>query len=130
MLKVPYSSAAGSIMYGMVCTRPDIAFASSLVSRFMSNPGYKHWLAVKWVLRYLKGSKEAGLNYDNKWKDIQKIEGFVDSDFAGDVDKRRAQTGYVFTVYGNTVSWKSTLQHIVTLSTKEAEYVAATEAFK
>uniref|UniRef100_A0A2N9HLL9 Reverse transcriptase Ty1/copia-type domain-containing protein n=1 Tax=Fagus sylvatica TaxID=28930 RepID=A0A2N9HLL9_FAGSY len=54
MSKVPYASAIGSLMYAMVCTRPDIAHAVGVVSRYMSNPGKQHWEAVKWILRYLK----------------------------------------------------------------------------
>ncbi|XP_075474543.1 secreted RxLR effector protein 161-like [Primulina tabacum] len=130
MMKIPYASATGSIMYGMVSTRPDIAYASSLISRYMSNPGHEHWRAVKWVLRYLKGAYEVGLNYNNIWNTSEKVCGYVDADFAGDKDQRRSQTGYTFTLYGNTVSWKSTLQPIVALSTTESEYIAVTEAFK
>ena len=62
MSKVPYASAIGSLMYAMVCTRPDIARAvgvvSRFMSRFMSRPGKQHWEAVKWILRYLKGSSD------------------------------------------------------------------------
>ena len=54
--KVPYALAIGSLMYAMVCTRPDIAHAVGVVSRFMSRPGKQHWEAIKWILRYLKGS--------------------------------------------------------------------------
>ncbi|KAL6347430.1 hypothetical protein AAG906_025145 [Vitis piasezkii] len=61
MSKVPYASAIGSLMYAMVCTRPDIAYAVGVVSRFMSRPGKQHWEAVKWILRYLKGSLDTCL---------------------------------------------------------------------
>ncbi|XP_075515551.1 secreted RxLR effector protein 161-like [Primulina tabacum] len=127
---IPYANAVGSIMYGMVCTRPDLAYASSLVSRFMSNPGPEHWQAVKWILRYLKGSQDIGLTYTGRWSEREKVEGYVELDFASDQDRRKSQTSYVFTLYGNTISWKASLQPIVALSTTEAEYVAAIEAFK
>ncbi|KAL0313433.1 UNVERIFIED_CONTAM: Retrovirus-related Pol polyprotein from transposon TNT 1-94 [Sesamum radiatum] len=52
MDKVPYSNAIGSIMFLMVCTRPDIAYAISCLSRYMSNAGIPHWEALKWLLRY------------------------------------------------------------------------------
>ncbi|RVW66143.1 Retrovirus-related Pol polyprotein from transposon TNT 1-94 [Vitis vinifera] len=65
MKSVPYSSVVGSLMYAMVCTRPDLAFAVSVVSRFMSNPGKAHWEAVKWIMRYLKGSSSVCLVYGN-----------------------------------------------------------------
>jgi hypothetical protein len=55
MSRVPYSSTVGSLMYAMVCTRPDIAHAVGVVSRYMKNPGKEHWEAVKWILRYLRG---------------------------------------------------------------------------
>ncbi|RVW23003.1 Retrovirus-related Pol polyprotein from transposon TNT 1-94 [Vitis vinifera] len=96
MSKVPYASAIGSLMYAMVCTRPDIAHAVGVVSRFMSKPGKQHWESVKWILRYLKGSLDTCLCF----------------------------TG------GTAISWTSNLQKIVTLSTTEAKYVAATEAGK
>jgi len=58
MSRVPYASAVGSLMYVMICTRPDLAYAVSTVSRFMSNPGKQHWEAVKWVLRYCEGLRD------------------------------------------------------------------------
>ena len=61
MSKVPYQSAVGNLMYAMVCTRPDIAHAVGVVSRYMSNPGKQHWLAVKWILRYLRGTTSQAL---------------------------------------------------------------------
>lgn len=127
MDKVPYASAIGSLMYAMVCTRPDIAHAVGAVSRFMSNLGKQYWEAVKWILRYLQGTTEKCLCF--KRSDL-KLQGYVDADFAGEVDHRRSTTGYVFTLGATAISWVSQLQRIVTLSTTEAEYVAVTEASK
>jgi hypothetical protein len=61
MSRVPYSSVVGSLMYAMVCTRPDIAHAVGVVSRYMNNPGKEHWEAVKWILRYLRGTANHAL---------------------------------------------------------------------
>jgi hypothetical protein len=61
MSRVPYSLAVGSLMYAMVCTRPDIAHAVGVVSRYMNNPGKEHWEAVKWILRYLRGTANHAL---------------------------------------------------------------------
>lgn len=127
MAKIPYASAIGSLMYAMVCTRPDIGHAVGVVSRFMSNPGKAHWEAVKWILRYLRGTTEKCLYFS---KGEIKVEGYVDADFAGEVDHRRSTTGYIFTVGTGAVSWMSRIQKIVALSTTEAEYVAVTEASK
>ncbi|KAH9291356.1 hypothetical protein KI387_043454, partial [Taxus chinensis] len=89
MSKVPYSSAVGSLMYAMVCTRPDIAHAVGAVSRFMSDPGKEHWQAVKWILRYLRGTMGTVLCYSGSDTTLR---GYVDSDMAGDVDNRRSTT--------------------------------------
>ena len=114
----------------MVYTRPDIAYVVSLLSRYMSNPGRDHWEALKWILRYLKGTTDFGLIYQKKQTTIGLVEGYVDSDYAKDLDERRSITGYLFTGCGCVVSWKSTLQNIVALSTTKVEYVAAAEATK
>ena len=63
MSRVPYASAVGSLMYAMVCTRPNIAHAVGVLSSFMSNLGQEHWMAVKQVFRYLRGTSDYGLCY-------------------------------------------------------------------
>eukprot|EP00253_Pinus_taeda_P028555 PITA_28555 len=100
MSRVPYASAVGSLMYAMVCTRPDIAHAVGVLSRFMSKPGKEHWTTVKRVFRL-------GSRY-----------------------QRRSTSGYVFNLFGGAVSWMSKKQSVVALSTTEAEYMAATHASK
>ncbi|KAE8691518.1 Vacuolar-sorting receptor 1 [Hibiscus syriacus] len=127
MVKMPYASAIGSLMYAMVCTRPDIAHAVGAVRRYMNNPGKIHWEAVKWILRYLWGTTNKALCF--KGGDTI-LTGYVDADLAGNVDIRRSTTGYVYTLGGTAVSWVSQLQKIVALSTTEAEYFAVTEASK
>ncbi|KAL2251745.1 UNVERIFIED_CONTAM: Retrovirus-related Pol polyprotein from transposon TNT 1-94 [Sesamum indicum] len=129
MDKIPYSNVIGSIMYLMVCTRPDIAYAISCLSRYMSNPGTPHWEALKYLLRYLRGTIDIGITFSRNSDYIQLV-GFVDSNYANDRDSRKSTTSYVFTLCGACISWKSQLQHIVALSTTEAEYIATTEAFK
>lgn len=128
MRYIPYSNAVGSLMYAMVGSRPDIAHAVGLVSRFMSSPNTEHWNAVNWILRYLKGSLKCRLTF--KKSDKFEIKGFCDSDYAADLDRRRSITGYAFQVGGNTVSWRSGLQHIVVVSSTEAEYMALAESAK
>ena len=90
MSKVPYASAVGSLMYVTVCTRPDIAHAVGVVSRYMNNPGKEHWMAVKWILRYLKGTTNQALCFGGSNISLQ---GYVDADMAGDRDNRRSTTG-------------------------------------
>ncbi|XP_073132799.1 secreted RxLR effector protein 161-like [Henckelia pumila] len=130
MKNIPYSNAVGSIMYMMISTRPDISYALGLVSRFMSKPSREHWQAVRWLLRYLRGSIKLKLKYSRDTTNTCEVNGYCDSDYAGDLDKRRSASGYVFTIGGNVVSWKSHLQNVVALSTTEAEYIRLTEAVK
>eukprot|EP00253_Pinus_taeda_P031116 PITA_31116 len=132
MSRVPYASAAGSLMYAMVCTRPDIAHAVGVLSRFMSKPGKEHWTTVKQVFRYLRGTSDYGLCYQGRpgFDKVLDIHGFVDADWAGDLDQRRSTSGYVFNLFGGVVGWMSKKQFVVALSTTEAEYMAATHASK
>ncbi|CAM8885204.1 unnamed protein product [Rhodiola kirilowii] len=109
MRNVPFSNVVDCLMYAMVCTRPDIAHGVSLVSGHMENPGRSHWQVVKWLLRYIKGTLDKGLLFGGDQLNSEIIEGYVDSDFAGNIDTRKSQTGLVFTVYGAAVSWKANL---------------------
>ena len=93
----------------------------------MSHLGIEHWNAVKWILRYLRGTSNKCLHFGGSTTNLQ---GYVDSDLAGDIDTMQSTTGYVFTIGGVAVSSISRLQKINALSTTEAEYVAATEAAK
>lgn len=128
MKNVPYASVVGSLMYAMVGSRPDLGFAVGLVCRFMSHPSREHWEAAKWILRYVRGTYDLCLTFRRSSELI--VEGFSDSDYSTDLDKRRSVSGIVFKFGGNTVSWKSGLQSVVALSTTEAEYMALTLAVK
>jgi hypothetical protein len=92
MSRVPYSSTIGILMYAMVCTRPDIAHAMGFVRRYMNNTDKEHWEAIKWILRYLRGITTHALCFEGSDTVLQ---GYVDSDMAGDKDRRRSTTGYV-----------------------------------
>ncbi|BFG26329.1 hypothetical protein CerSpe_126030 [Prunus speciosa] len=129
MSKVPYASLVGCLMYAMVCTRPDLAQAVSVVSRYMANPAKQHWTVAKWILMYLKGTKRIGILFERQ-QGKACVSGYVDSDYAGDLDKRRSTTGYVFICGGGPISWRAVLQSVSALSTTEAEYMALTEASK
>ncbi|MCO5576798.1 hypothetical protein L7F22_030618 [Adiantum nelumboides] len=127
MSKIPYASACGSLMYAMVATRPNIAHAVGVVSKFMSNPGKKHWDVVKSILRYLSGTTDRQLCYGGGELSIK---GYVDSDYASCVDSRKSTTGWIYTFAGSAISWRSVLQDCTSISTIEAEYVALSEACK
>lgn len=129
MKKTPYSHAVGNLLYSMVCTRPDLAHAMSVTSKFMENPKKSHWNAVKWIFRYLKGSINMVLAYGRAHTEEEaSILGNSDANYAADLDKRRLTIGYVFKLWNSTVSWKAHLQSVVALSITEAEYIAVSEA--
>jgi transposase InsO family protein len=122
--KATYMSIVGSLLYLSICTRPDIAQAVGVLSRFMSCPTPAHLSAAKGVLRYLVGMPALGILYRVSDPAFGLV-GFCDADYAGDVSTRRSTTGYVFLVCGGAVSWASRMQATVAASTTEAEYMAA-----
>jgi len=106
MSRVPDASAVGSLMYVMICIRPDIAHAVGVLSRFMSKLGKQHWTIVKSVFRYLHGTSDYGLCYQGRQEldIVLDICGFLDADWAGDLDQRRFTSGYVFNLFGGAIS--------------------------
>ena len=125
--KRDYQSAVGSLMYAMMGTRPDIAYAVSVVSRFASNPNESHWKAVKRILRYLRATLSLKLVFRGP---LEPLSGYTDSDYAGDTATRRSTSGYVFHLGSAAISWSSKRQPTVALSTCEAEYVGQANATK
>ena len=128
MSQIPYASAIGSIMYAMVCTRPDVAFALSMCSRYQSSYGEAHWGTAKNILKYLRRTKDDYLVYGCDDRLI--VQGYTDASFQTDRDGYESQSGHVFILNGGAVSWKSSKQETVADSTTEAEYIAACEAAK
>lgn len=94
-------------MYGIMCSKPDLMYAVSKVSRFMANPSSLHWEALKWILRYLRGSFSLCLKFQAQGGVVDSLQGYVDSDFAGSLDTRKPITEYIFTLYGTAMSWKA-----------------------
>ncbi|GAB2268162.1 hypothetical protein Dimus_038698 [Dionaea muscipula] len=128
MENIPYARLVGSLMYAQVCTRPDISFAVSMLSRYQSNAGHEHWVAGKKVLRYLKQTRDHMLVY-RKLEDRElKIEGYADASYKQDLDDLKSCSGYVFMLAGGAVSWKTAKQTLTATSTFQAEYIAVFEA--
>ncbi|XP_075664017.1 secreted RxLR effector protein 161-like [Castanea sativa] len=117
-----YKQIVGSLMY-LTATRLDIMYVVSVFSKYIECPTEIHLLPAKRILRYLQGTKEFGLFLKKGEK--SDLFGFTDSDYAGDSDDRKSTFGYVFMLGTGAVSWSSKKQPIVTLSTTEAEFVAA-----
>ncbi|XP_066383177.1 aspartyl protease family protein At5g10770-like [Miscanthus floridulus] len=125
--KTKYRSVIGSLRY-LVNTRPDIAYAMGIVSRYMEDPKGSHWAAVKQILRYLSGTMNYGCIYKKLNASETKLTGYSDSDLAGDVDDRKSTSGSVFLLGSCLVTWVSQKQRVVALSSCEAEYIASANA--
>ena len=108
-------------MYLASATRPDISFAMCKLSRFVSNPGDDHWRALERVMRYLKRTMSYGICYTGH---LKVLEGYCDANQISDADDLYATSGYVFSLGGGAVFWKSCKQTILTKSTMEAELTA------
>lgn len=122
----PYRELLGSLMYLMLGTRPDIAYAVNKMSRYQSKPTDEHWKYLKGILRYVKYTTDYALVYQGL--DEKPLSVYADSDWANDKETRKSTTGFLIKVYGDTVVWCSRKQQIVTLSSTEAEYVSACQA--
>jgi hypothetical protein len=119
-----YKHMIGCLMY-MLATRPDMAFSVCLAARYMERPIEMHLVALKRILRYLKGTLNLGILYKCKTDKNLVLQGWSDSDYAGDHDDRKSTSGYIFTMGTSAICWSSKKQPIVTLSTTEAEFVSA-----
>ncbi|XP_040947329.1 secreted RxLR effector protein 161-like [Gossypium hirsutum] len=108
-------------MYLMSYTRPDIAFTVSSLSRFTSNRGENHWKAIVRVMRYLR------YTWDYRFHDSREhavLEGFPGASWISDIQDTKGTSGYVFTLGGGVMSWKSSKKMIITRSIMESEFVA------
>jgi hypothetical protein len=120
----------GSLRY-LVNTRPDLAFSLGYVSRYMEDPHEDHLIAVKHILRFVAGTSDVGVFYPKRNGDRAELQGYSDSDLAGDLDNRKSTTGVLFFHGRSPISWQSTKQRVVALSSCEAEYIAtATAAYQ
>ena len=102
MAEVPYKEAIGSLIYLMMCTRPDIAYAVGQAARFSQNPGKAHWSAVKRILSYLSGTLNHGILFSSKGR--AHLVGFTDADYAGCLDSRKSTSGFLFLHLGGAVA--------------------------
>ncbi|XP_073526410.1 uncharacterized protein [Phyllobates terribilis] len=103
MEHVPYDVVVGSLMCAMLCTRPDLAFAISVLSRYMSDHGDKHWQAMKYLLKYVSGTCKLGLFYtEHTSRDA--LLGYVDSDYTSNKDNKKSTTAFYYTWNGNVIS--------------------------
>lgn len=121
-----YRSIIGAIPY-LTATRLDIMHAVGMVARFQSAPKQTHLAAVKRILRYLQGTPDFGLWYPKS--STLNVTGYTDVDWVGSIDDQKSNSGNAFFMGDCLVSWLSKKQSYISLSTAEAEYIAATDCF-
>lgn len=122
----PYQSAVGSLLYLVQGTRPDLAYAVSVISRHNQSHTETHWNMIKRILRYIQGTKNFRLRYSRD-ADCQ-LHGYCDAGGAMDKEDPRCTTGYTFMLQGAAISWNSRRQSTVALSSTEAEYLSLSAA--
>ena len=131
-----YRAIVGALGWLNQGTRPDISHAYSELSKFVQRPGQKHMDAAEYCLKYLSGTADLCIHYGRtkdgniEGRELNNLWGWVDADFAADLDTRRSHTGYIIMMNGGPISWKSVKQKSVSLSTAESEWYAASEAGK
>jgi len=125
--QLEYASVIGSLMYAMHCTRPDIAFAVGMMSRFTSKPSTFHWKAIARILGYLKRTRELNLIY----KDYPRVlEGYSDASWMSSTNQSKSTSGWIFSLGGGAISWASKKQTCISHSTMESEFIALSAAGK
>ena len=123
--RLQYQSALGSLMYALLGTCPDLAYAVSVVSRYASQPNNSYRQAVKRIFRYIKGTQDLELTFKGP---LRALEGYTDADWAGDRNTRRSTFGFLFNLGSGAISWSSKRQPTVALSSCEAKYMEQTQA--
>ena len=128
MNKVPYASAVGSIMYAMICTRLDVAYALSIYNRYQSNLGDAQWIVAKNILKYVRRTKDIFLVYGGDGELV--VTKYTDASFQSDKDDLRSQFDLIYCLNGGVVIWKSSKQSTIADSTVEAQYTTEADAAK
>jgi hypothetical protein len=126
---LPYPSIVGSLLYAASITRPNIAFASNLLCRYISKWTHQHYAAAKVLLQYIRGTTNLALTFSRE-NSKRALQGWADADWGGCLDTRQSTTSYVFKTYGGIVAWKSKRQQTIALSTTQAKLLASTDAGK
>lgn len=125
-----YQQAIGSLMYPMLDTCPDLAFTVALLGRHTATPGEQHQRALDHIFRYLRGTSNWSLAFQQGRENGLTLHGYADADWANDSSDRKSTSGFVFLLAGGAISWSSKKQSSITLSSTEAEYIAGAHAIK
>jgi hypothetical protein len=125
LTRFPIQMIVGTLLWLSLMTRPDIAYAVARLAQHVKNPTDVAYKKAARILRFLKGTRMRGIRYRKGF--VDQLKAWVDADFAGDKLDRKSQTGWIFMKAGGPVAWRSVKQTLVTLSSTEAEWVAAVD---
>jgi len=125
-----YQSAVGALMYPMLGTHPDLAYTVAALGRHAASPGADHQCTLDRAFRYLRATSDRQLIFQRGTPSGTVLHGFVDADWASDVNDRKSTSGFVFMLGGTAISWSSKKQAAVALSSTEAKYLARAHAAK
>lgn len=120
-------SLVGALLYVSLCSRPDVTTAVSILTRYQHIANETLWIALKRILRYLRGTINLSLFFPG-YQEHDGVQAFADADWAGDAVTRKSTSGYIIQLFGYTVLWQTRRQNSVSLSTAEAEYISLSEA--
>lgn len=123
----PYRELVGCLMYLTVTSRPDICAAVNYFASFQCGATEEHWVHLKRILRYLKGTSDYKLQYRRR-ESSEMLEGYADANWGNDPNDRRSVSGFVVKLFGSTITWATKKQTSVALSTTEAELMALCQA--
>ncbi|CAI7877677.1 unnamed protein product [Closterium sp. NIES-53] len=126
-----YQKKLGCLLFAAVTCRPDLSYSASQLATYLKKPEAEHLAELDRALHYFVSTATIGLTYHKNATTPTKLIGYVDADHAGDSDNRRSRTGYVYRLEPiGPISWQSSKQELIALSSAEAEYIALCSATK
>ncbi len=125
-----FQEKVGSVLYTAIMIRPDVAFAVSSLSRFLTNPSKEHQKAINWTIQYLYGTRHLALEYGGSSTEAQALVIATDASLADDPETRRSSHGYTLSLFGGLIAWKAARQNIVVTSTTHAELLGVEQVAK
>jgi hypothetical protein len=120
----------GSVMFPIVYSRPDIAFAISKLAQFMDEPNASHIRSMKTLLRYLRETIDLSIQYSPHKESNNQVIGYSDADYTNNKYNRKSVSGMIFMLNGGPISWRSKKQKLILISTTEAEYISLSNIAK
>ncbi|CAI7836602.1 unnamed protein product [Closterium sp. NIES-53] len=126
-----YQKKLGCLLFAAVTCRPDLSYSASQLATYLKRPETEHLAELDRALHYFVSTPMIGLTYYKNATTPTELVGYVDADHASDADNRRSRTGYIYRLEPiGPISWQSSKQELIALSSAEAEYIAFCSATK